>query len=266
MKKNIIFKKNILPLNYKTHKHTIMKKITLLIGLLYFGLVNAQTPSNNDCSTPTSLQVFPNSCQTPLTDDNTGSSTSSVSGTLCAGANGGDLWYSVTVPNSGGLTVETSGVSGSNIADTGLAVYSGTCGNLSQIGCNDDGPGLGGFSKVELVNLNPGDILLVRAFFIYANVYGQFNICAYDPQAGAITTNNINNFRLSPNPAHKFLNVSADNIINTLEIYNLTGQKVISVKADNTNINIDLSDLQNGIYFVKARIGNETLTYKLIKE
>ncbi|HRG01580.1 MAG TPA: T9SS type A sorting domain-containing protein [Bacteroidia bacterium] len=50
------------------------------------------------------------------------------------------LWYSVSVPASGILSVLTSSLT---LANTQIAVYSGSCASLTEIACNDDAPGAG---------------------------------------------------------------------------------------------------------------------------
>ncbi len=252
-------------MNYHTQIFYQMKKITLL-ALFLINFINAQTPANDTCSGAITIGVDSNSCQNPVIYDNTGSTDSGLGNPVCAGTAGGDLWYKTLVPASGFFTVQTSGVSGSNLTDTGIAVYTGDCSNLTKIGCSDDAPGLGAFSKVELVNLTPGTMLYIRVFFVYQGVTGQFQLCAYDPQASGISNYNLNNFTISPNPAHNIIQLSADKNINQVGIYNLTGQQVISLYPERMSLSVDLSNLNNGIYFVKAIINDETTTYKLIKE
>jgi V8-like Glu-specific endopeptidase len=53
------------------------------------------------------------------------------------GAMHNDVWYALTAPNSGDLSVSTCGTVN---FDTDIVVYSGACGALVQIGCNGDGP------------------------------------------------------------------------------------------------------------------------------
>src|SRR6185503_6175468 len=47
---------------------------------------------------------------------------------------GNDVWFKTTTPESGILTVDTAGSS----FDTILGIYSGACGSLSPLACNDD--------------------------------------------------------------------------------------------------------------------------------
>jgi hypothetical protein len=60
------------------------------------------------------------------------------SGLPCAGKIGRGVWFAYTAVQTGTLIVETCPSS----FNTKLAVFSGTCGSLSSVGCNDDGCGL----------------------------------------------------------------------------------------------------------------------------
>ena len=73
-------------------------------------------------------------------------------------------------------------------------------------------------------------------------------------------------FTFSPNPAGNILNLSANDYISNVEIYNTLGQKAISKNINALNTNIDLTHLQKGIYLMKATINNKTATYKIIRE
>ncbi|MDA9317137.1 choice-of-anchor J domain-containing protein, partial [Polaribacter sp.] len=68
-----------------------------------------------------------------------------------------------------------------------------------------------------------------------------------------------------PNPANDVLNISAQNTINTVEIYNVLGQKVISMQVENTSAEINVSNLNAGIYLIKYEINNSTSTKKFVK-
>lgn len=52
-----------------------------------------------------------------------------------------------------------------------------------------------------------------------------------------------------PNPANDYINIKSEIDINLVEIYSLQGQKIISYKKQNS---IDVSNLSNGIYFLKV--------------
>jgi hypothetical protein len=67
-----------------------------------------------------------------------------------------------------------------------------------------------------------------------------------------------------PNPATNVLNVISEKEIRNVEIYNVQGQLVKSI-SDNVN-SIGISELNDGIYFVKIYTENGTATHKFIKK
>lgn len=81
-----------------------------------------------------------------------------------------------------------------------------------------------------------------------------------------LDTNNFeknNEFYLYPNPTHHFLNFkSIDKVINSVKIYNINGILVSNHQEIATLQSLDISNLSNGIYFVK--INNEK-PIKIIK-
>lgn len=69
-----------------------------------------------------------------------------------------------------------------------------------------------------------------------------------------------------PNPVKDVLNLSSDNAITSVVIYNLLGQQVI-VRSPNTNeTSIDVSNLVSGTYLVKVYADNAVKTLKVIKQ
>ncbi|MEO8768870.1 MAG: gliding motility-associated C-terminal domain-containing protein [Ferruginibacter sp.] len=96
----------------------------------------------------------------------------------CANYQGGDVWFSVTVPCDGSLTFDTQT---DVITDGGMAIYSGTCDNLTLIACNDDGSPNGLMPFIAATNLTPGSTIWVR-FWEYGNDNpGTFGICVSIP-------------------------------------------------------------------------------------
>ncbi|SHI73220.1 Por secretion system C-terminal sorting domain-containing protein, partial [Hymenobacter daecheongensis DSM 21074] len=156
----------------------------------------ALPPTNDECATATTLPVQSGlTCQNQLTGTNVGATGSTgIPAPGCSSYSGGDVWYVVTVPAGGTLTLETDQDSGSNLDDTGLAVYSGTCGALTVVDCNDDG-GNGFFSLLTLTGRTPGERLYVRVFEYGNNEFGTFKICARAPSncpaPSALTATNI---------------------------------------------------------------------------
>lgn len=61
-------------------------------------------------------------------------------------------------------------------------MYSGTCGALTSINCDDDGSqATGNFSLLTETGLTPGTTVYVRMWEYGGNAFGTFNVCAWDP-------------------------------------------------------------------------------------
>jgi hypothetical protein len=132
---------------------------------------------NDDPCTATSLTI--GSACTNVTGTNVGATASAgVPAPGCASYSGGDVWYTATVPASGNVTFSTSTAGG--FTDGGMATYSGTCGSLTLLNCNDDG-GTGLFSEIVSTGLAPGTTIFIRVWEYGNNSFGDFNICGYEP-------------------------------------------------------------------------------------
>jgi hypothetical protein len=90
--------------------------------------------------------------------------------------------------------------------------------------------------------------------------------------AGASVTNCIlandsfvasSKFSLSPNPAQNSLTITTQEKINTLNIIDLLGRKTNITNFENNKI--DVSNLQNGVYFLEIATENGLQTQKFIK-
>ncbi len=141
----------------------------------------APPPANDNPCGAIPVAVGANGVCTPATASNVGATaTSGVAVPSCSNYTGGDVWYSVTVPASGVITFATDYASPSTITDNGLAVYSGTCSSLTQIGCDDDS-GNGLMASLQLSGLTPGATLWVRVWEYGNDVSGTFTMCFSEP-------------------------------------------------------------------------------------
>lgn len=80
---------------------------------------------------------------------------------------------------------------------------------------------------------------------------------------------NLNNaISLYPNPASTILNIenTSGEKITSVSIYSVTGALVKELKNAEAVQSISVSELQNGIYFVKLQAGNQVLNSKFIKK
>lgn len=185
----------------------------------------------------------------------------------CQASIASNVWYTVQVPASGSISIETGNVAGSPYTDSVLIAYSGSCGSLTPIECDDDDSADGLFSILNLTGRTPGETLYISVwrFSLGAGMDGQFNIAAYDASLAKSTFDSAN-FRAYPNPVKNILNLSYDKTISNVAVFNLMGQEVIT-KSINSNLSqIDMSNLATGTYMVKVTADNQEKTIKVVKE
>lgn len=75
-------------------------------------------------------------------------------------------------------------------------------------------------------------------------------------------------FKLFPNPAKDFITLKMPTQSNgsTIEIYNILGNNIKSLKMTNDTFKIDISDLANGIYLIRLRTDNGIAIKKFVKQ
>ncbi|MEZ0006767.1 hypothetical protein ABH942_002144 [Flavobacterium sp. 28YEA47A] len=223
-------------------------------------------PVNDNCSGAIAL--------TPAGDFTTGAIVGTVAGATtvtgltyaCQTNRAEDVWYSVVVPASGRLTIETKAQTGSTMTDSVLSVFSGTCTSLTEVSCDDD-TGDGNFSMLTVTNQTPGATLYIgvwRYGTAVANT-GEFRIAAYDASLSTPTFGDAN-FRAYPNPVVDVLNLSYTQEISNVAVFNLLGQQVISKTIGATDASVDMSSLAGGTYLVKVTVDNQVKTIKVIKQ
>ena len=69
----------------------------------------------------------------------------------------------------------------------------------------------------------------------------------------------------APNPVATNLSIKSDDVIDSYSIYNLLGQLVVSKKCNATSLQVDLTALNSGNYFVKLTSENKQSTIKIEK-
>jgi hypothetical protein len=183
----------------------------------------------------------------------------------CASYSGGDVWYSAVVPASGNLTFEVNTNTG-GITDGAGAVYSGTCGSMALLACNDsastdpnDQP------LITVTGRTPGEVLYFRVWEYGNNAFGTFKVSAYDASLSNEEFDG-SNFIAYPNPVKDVLNLSYTSEITAVRVLNLLGQEVISQEVNTTSTQIDMSHLSTGTYIVNVTVGDSIKVIKVVKQ
>jgi hypothetical protein len=97
-------------------------------------------PVNDDCAGATSLTVgtgFPCAPSNPFSW--VGATASAVTAPTCGNYSTGDIWYTFTLASDQTVMINTAaGTGGTPITDGAMSLYSGTCGALTEVECDDD--------------------------------------------------------------------------------------------------------------------------------
>lgn len=81
-----------------------------------------------------------------------------------------------------------------------------------------------------------------------------------------VASNELNTFKVYPNPTFGDWTVKAQNTIQAIQVYDILGKKVFASKPNNTEAIISTDALRTGVYFAKVTSNNVEKTVKLIKQ
>lgn len=107
----------------------------------------------------------------------------------------------------------------------------------------------------------------------FASIYFDFNppIITNTNLTEFVTTLGNNTFAFNelnyyPNPVKNSLSISNASLIEEIEITSLLGQRILTKKVNELQTKLNLSELSNGVYFVKVISEGQEKTIKIIKE
>lgn len=141
-------------------------------GLVFSSIGNCNTPLLPGSHPCTAIPIDTGQC---IFTNNTGFPGSGLNPN-CANYQGGDVWFTMLVPASGNLAIETDS---GTINDTGLAIWTDTsCATPQITACDDDG-GNGYYSYLLAYDLTPGSRIYIQAFG-WNGASGSFEICVRD--------------------------------------------------------------------------------------
>lgn len=152
-----------------------------------FSSFTTGTGSTNDhCDNAATLTVTNGYCGNPLLGTLAFADTTAGLGAPSCQTNGKrtDVWYQLTIPATGNVTIQTSAVD-PTVTDVVVQAYSGICGGLISVGCDDDGnpaPTLPSalHAKLGLTGRTPGEVIFIRVTNYSLLDAGEFAICAFD--------------------------------------------------------------------------------------
>lgn len=170
------------------------------------------------------------------------------------------VWYKIYTEN----TTELNAFVNSDPAVSALVFYSSPSGSAlfgSELDFVDQPENICGLSNEATIITNPDSwyYIFVATIEPYANVTLNSSLLG-------VTDQSLVNFNYYPNPVTDVLNLSASQNIDSVEIFNVSGQLVYREEIQMTEKSIDLSYLQNGLYVLYLTADKVTSNYKLIKK
>lgn len=89
------------------------------------------------------------------------------------------------------------------------------------------------------------------------------NIEENDDTTNIVKINYDGKLKIYPNPVDNILNIEADEIIEEIGIYNIVGVRIFNEKSNVDNV--DVSDLNNGVYFIRIKTEDNEVVKQFIK-
>lgn len=123
--------------------------------------------------------------------------------------------------------------------------------NAQFVGFMSDEP----LERIELQNLDGVLIETVAQFY-----FGDCN------EALSTAEFSMEILDVFPNPAKKELSISANSIIDTVSIFNLLGQKVLTYDVDSITPTVDISSLSKGAYILQVTSNNTQQHITILKD
>lgn len=230
-------------------------------------------PVNDECVNAVSLTVDSTFCDGTNTNaTNAGATDSMVTTAACFNYGENDVWFSFTVP-SGVATVDIStDFTGGTLMDSEIALYSGNCGALNELDCDQDSGTTvlsNGFTWNSIISdtaVNVGETYYVRVSGYDAASTGTFCLKVSTNQLLSAQDFVSEAFKVYPNPVKNILNLSYTTEISSVAVFNLLGQEVLTKHLNAAQTQLDMSNLSAGTYVVKVNVDGTVKTIKVIKQ
>jgi len=228
----------------------------------------------------TALHVNVTDEAVPCTIDNyvTGSNisatdSSAISGTPSCGAYaGGDIWFKFEAPDTGAVQLILPEFIMLGWSKFSYALYD-KYDNTEEMTCNSIGYLLNLFPNdndifAYITGLEKGEMYYLRTWDDDNNDFGELEFClkAYTDPNASILENSIDGFVAFPNPAKNKLSVQSDHVLKKIKVFDYLGKIVIDKQVNNKNVVLNIRQLKQGVYFLKAQTDSQAQSFKLIVE
>jgi hypothetical protein len=73
-------------------------------------------------------------------------------------------------------------------------------------------------------------------------------------------------FTYYPNPVNDILSISTASTVDNIKVYNMLGQMVVETAPKVSNPQVDMNELQSGVYLVTLEVEGSLQTFRVIKQ
>ena len=169
-----------------------------------------------------------------------------------------DILYTLNASNG---TATAKGPLGFNADFGGGMVYDP---NTSKTFITSYNPAVGD-SQLREVNTDTGLTILIGTIdpgptsqMAWAGIVNSLDLSVRD--------NSLFGFSFSPNPTNSILQLTSTEAIQSIEVYNILGQQLISMPMQTTQGTLDVSHLETGTYLMKVIVNGQLGSYRFIKQ
>jgi hypothetical protein len=141
--------------------------------------------------------------------------------------------------------------------ETSLLVHSGGAPQSFTLGSIDKITFSGGNMNVLPTSGSAASIAL--------SAISQLTFAAVEGGGSAISSPDVSEFRLYPNPVRDKLFVAGDAEIESIAVFNLSGSMLLRTKVQSATATLSLGFLPTGIYVIQVKRANAVNTQKIIK-
>jgi hypothetical protein len=108
------------------------------------------------------------------------------------------------------------------------------------------------------------------SIFFNFNVAGSGQIYYFDDlKFGAslgLSSFEASKVKMYPNPTSSVFTIEANDTVESVSLFNVLGQEVLTNKFNANTVSLDISNLQTGVYVVKTIIGGISSTSRVVKK
>lgn len=168
--------------------------------------------------------------------------------------------YQFTLPANGSVIVSINNIALSNLMVHILDL------SYSTVGVIHYSSGFPTINYTQTLNAGSYYLEIYGAPTLTSYLYPYDFVLQQTTTTGIKIFENIDNIIISPNPSAGIFSISSNSNINDFEIsvVNILGEEIYKTKMISNTTELDLSNQQNGVYFVKINSNENSITKRII--